>query len=78
MRVVVNNMILHLYLAGAKDKGKVVPVLFLADHYAMKAYWGSESMASRVLWPRHWMEVNCQLHAPAALHPGKDPLLPIG
>jgi hypothetical protein len=23
-----------------KGKGKVIPVLFLTDHYAIKAYWG--------------------------------------
>jgi hypothetical protein len=24
-------------------------------------------------WPRHWLEVSGQLHAPAALRPGKEP-----
>jgi hypothetical protein len=27
---------------------------------------------------RYWMEVSCQLHAPAALPPGKELLVPIG
>jgi hypothetical protein len=31
-----------------KGKGKVVPVL-LTEHRAMKAYWGSEGIASRIL-----------------------------
>jgi hypothetical protein len=26
-------------------KGKVVPVLLLTEHHAMKAYWGSRSIA---------------------------------
>jgi hypothetical protein len=38
----------------------------------MKAYWGSGGIAPRIL------EVNSQLHAPAALTPGKEPLVPIG
>jgi hypothetical protein len=46
----------------SKVKGKGVPVLFLTEHKAMKAYWGVE------IW----------LHAPAALPPGKEPLVPIG
>jgi hypothetical protein len=30
-------------LAGKKKvKGKFVPVLFLTEHHAMKAYWGVE------------------------------------
>jgi len=39
----------------------------------MKTYWGSGGIASRILWPRHYMEVNGQFHAPAALPPGKVP-----
>jgi hypothetical protein len=44
----------------------------------MKAYWGSEGIAPLIPWPRHYMEVSGQLHAPAALPPGKEPLAPIG
>jgi hypothetical protein len=29
-------------------------------------------------WPRHWLEVSGQLHAPAALPPGKEPRVPTG
>jgi hypothetical protein len=44
----------------------------------MKAYWGSEGLAPRILWSQHYMEVSRQFHAPAALlHPGKEPLVPI-
>jgi hypothetical protein len=39
---------------------------------------GSGGTAPRTLWPRQWMEVNSQIHAPAALPPGKEPLVHIG
>jgi hypothetical protein len=29
-------------VGGDKGKGKVVPVLFLTEHHATKAYWGLE------------------------------------
>jgi hypothetical protein len=61
-----------------KGKSKAVPVLFLTEHHAPKAYWGNRSIALRSLRPRYWMEVSCQLHVPAALPPGKEPLVPIG
>jgi len=32
-----------------KDKGKVVPVLLLTEHHAMKAYWGSGGIAPLIL-----------------------------
>jgi len=44
----------------------------------MKAYWGSGSTAPPILFPRHQMEVSGQLHVPAALLPGKEPLVPSG
>jgi hypothetical protein len=59
-------------------KVKLKLFLCLTKHHATKAYWGSEGIAARILWPRHWMEVSCQLHDPAALSPGKEPLVPIG
>jgi len=31
-----------------KGKGKVVPVLFLTEHHAMKAYWGSGDTAPHI------------------------------
>jgi hypothetical protein len=33
----------------------------------MKAYWGSEGIAPRIIWPRHYMEVSGQLYVPTAL-----------
>jgi hypothetical protein len=32
---------------------KVVPVLPLTEHHAMKAYWGSGDVAPTILGPRH-------------------------
>jgi hypothetical protein len=32
-----------------KGKGKVVPVLFLTEHHAMKAYWGSGGIVPLIL-----------------------------
>jgi hypothetical protein len=32
-----------------EGEGKVVPVLFLTEHDAMKAYWGSGDIAPRIL-----------------------------
>jgi len=29
--------------------GKVVPVILLTEHHAMKAYWGSEGIAPLIL-----------------------------
>jgi hypothetical protein len=43
----------------------------------MKAYWESGGIAPLILWPRHYMEVNGQIHVPAALSPGKEPLIHI-
>jgi hypothetical protein len=44
----------------------------------MKACWGNGGTAPLILWPRHYMEVSGQLHAPATLPPGKEPLVPTG
>jgi hypothetical protein len=38
----------------------------------------SGGIASHILWPRHYMEVNGQLHDPAALTLRKEPPLPTG
>jgi hypothetical protein len=57
-----------------KGEGEV-PVLLLTEHHAMKAYWGSGGIAPFILWPRHYMEVSGQLHAPVALPPGKELLV---
>jgi hypothetical protein len=44
----------------------------------MKAYWGSESIAARILDLGTRWRLSGQLHAPAALPPGKETLVPIG
>jgi hypothetical protein len=31
-----------------KGTGKVAPVLFLTEHHAMKAYWGSGGIAAHI------------------------------
>jgi hypothetical protein len=66
----------NLHDSYVKVKGKVVTVL-LTQHHSTKAYWGSEDIAPRILWPRH-LEVNVRLHIPAALTPGKETQVPIG
>jgi hypothetical protein len=70
----------YLYLVSSRlfRKVKVKLSLCLTKHHAMKAYWGSGGMAPLILWPRHEMEVSGQLHALAALPPGKEPLVHIG
>jgi hypothetical protein len=50
----------------------------LTKYHAMKAYCGSGGIAALIFWPRHQMEVGWQFHAPAALPPGKEPLVSIG
>jgi len=60
-----------------ESKGKVFPV-FLTENHAMKAYGGCGRIAPHILWPRHWMEMNGQLKARAALPPEKEPLVFIG
>jgi hypothetical protein len=35
---------------GTEVKGKVFLVLFLNEHHAMKAYWGSEGIAPLILY----------------------------
>jgi hypothetical protein len=61
-------------LVQVKVKGKVVPLFFLTEHHAMKAYyWGNENIAPLILWSQDEVEVNGQLNAPDALPPGKEP-----
>jgi hypothetical protein len=35
----------HMTERYVKNEGKVVSMLFLTEHHAMKAYWGSEGIA---------------------------------
>jgi hypothetical protein len=37
------------YIRKCEGKGKVVPVIFLTEHHAMKAYLGSGGIAPRIL-----------------------------
>jgi len=60
-----------------KVKVKVMCPCALAEHHAMKTYWGSGCIALRILLPWHYMEVSGQLHAPAALSPGNSPQYPL-
>jgi hypothetical protein len=60
-----------------KGKGKVVPAL-LTEHHPMMAYWGSRGIPLRIPDLGTMWEVSGQLHAPAALPPGKVLLIPIG
>jgi hypothetical protein len=39
---------------------------------------GERMYRSTFSWPRHYLEVSGQLHAPAALPPRKEPPVPIG
>jgi hypothetical protein len=50
----------------------------LTELHAIKAYWESGGIAPLILWPRHEMELSGQLHSPADLPPGKEPLVHIG
>jgi hypothetical protein len=41
----------YLYLFNASMAWSLG--IFLTEHHAMKAYWGSECIAPRILWPRY-------------------------
>jgi hypothetical protein len=69
------NLHIHFFIKG---KGKVVPVLFLTEHYATKAYWGSGAIAPCILdlgtrW-RCMVSFMPWLLSP----PAKELLVPIG
>jgi hypothetical protein len=59
-------------------KVKVELSLCLTKHNSMKTYWGSGSIAPRILDLGTRWEVSGQLHVPAALPPGKENPVPIG
>jgi hypothetical protein len=52
---------------------KVKLSLSLNKHHAMKEYWRSGGITPLILWPRHYMEMSGQLHAPAALPQERTP-----
>jgi hypothetical protein len=63
----------YIYICiDAYFKGKVVPVLWAPGHEGVLGEWRYGSTNS---WPWYLMEESGQLHSPAALHPGKEPLL---
>jgi hypothetical protein len=39
----------HFYLALVKVKVRFSPCFYLTEHHGMKAYWGSEGIAPRIL-----------------------------
>jgi hypothetical protein len=42
LHIMYSSPVSRHFLPPLKVKGKVVPVLFLTEHHAMKAYWGVE------------------------------------
>jgi hypothetical protein len=54
------------------------PCALLTEHHAMKTYWRSGGIAPRIIDLGTGMEMIGQLHAPAALLPGKEPRYPLG
>jgi hypothetical protein len=63
-------------IAVIYDAGKVKLYLCLTKHHAMKT-WGSGGIAPSFLNLGTWW-MSSQLHAPVALPPGKENLVPIG
>jgi hypothetical protein len=59
-----------------KVKVKVKLSMRLTKYHAMKAYWESGGIASRILWPRHYMEVISFTLRPL-YHQGKSPWYPL-
>jgi hypothetical protein len=55
----------------------ITPVMnYATKHYAMKMCWGAEIWLHHY-WPWQWMELSGQLHALAALTPGKQSQYPL-
>jgi hypothetical protein len=64
------------YTKWLKKKVKL-SLCLLIKHYAMKTYRGVDEYCRFTFsWPRHKLEVSGQLHAPAALLPGKSSRYP--
>jgi hypothetical protein len=66
----------HIFLVHFTNREKVKLSLCLTTHYTMKALveWLYRSTFS---WPRNYLDVTGQLHAPAALPPGKETRYPL-
>jgi hypothetical protein len=69
------HLSLNHHLIFIKVKVKLSLCFNWAPHH--EDVLGSGGIAPLILWPRHYMEVGDQFHAPAALPPGKEPLVPI-
>jgi hypothetical protein len=68
------------YSPSECDKGNVKVKLSLCFNWAPRheGVLGEWRYTPLILRPRYYMEVSGQLHAPAALPPGKNSLVPIG
>jgi hypothetical protein len=42
-------VVITIIVVQEEYKSKVVPVLFLTEHHAMKTYWGNEGIAPLIL-----------------------------
>jgi hypothetical protein len=60
------------YICHKIQQGKKFSVC-LIKHHVIKTYWRSGGIAPSILWPRLWMEVSGQLHAPALYPQGRVP-----
>jgi hypothetical protein len=68
----------HWYIFRS-NLGQVKVKLSLCFNWAPchESVLGERGIAPLILWRRHKMKVGRQLYAPAALPPGKEPLVPI-
>jgi hypothetical protein len=53
LRPIIDETCAEYFNEVVKVKSKVVPVLFITEHHAMKAYWGSGVIDPRILLPRN-------------------------
>jgi hypothetical protein len=67
-----------LFNENDKKVKKTSPCTFLTEHRAIKVCWGSGGILPSILDLGTIWEVSGHLHAPAALSPEKEPLVPIG
>jgi hypothetical protein len=69
-------LLANLPLPASKKVQVVVSVLFLTEHHAMKAYWGSGGIAPRIDLGTRWRRVVS--FTPRPLYPqGKSPWYPL-
>jgi hypothetical protein len=73
----INKKLRHLTSScTVKIRGEIVLYFFSTEHNAMRAYWGCGGIEPRFISALYGL--SGQLHAPAALHPEKEPPVPIG